>query len=167
MTFFNLLGDPSRNTLRVLWDRLEPLPGGRRLFSFLVGRAAPYTGSIRARVEVLREGYAEVVMNDRPRLRNHLRSLHAIALINLAELAGNSALVYSLPDDARFIVTGISMEYLKKARGRIRAVATCEVPRSSERSEQQIEVSLRDEAGDEVARARLRSLIGPKPKPGS
>lgn len=160
---FDLFGDPSRNALRELWDRLAPLPGGRRIFSWMVGRAAPYTGSIRARIEVLREGYAEAVMDDRPRLRNHLRSLHAIALINLAELAGNAALVYSMPPDARFIVTGISMDYLKKARGRIRAVATCEVPRSNERSEQEIEVSLRDEQGDEVARARLRSLVGPKP----
>lgn len=163
---FDLFGDPSRNALRELWDRLEPLPGGRRLFSWMVGRAAPYTGSIRARVEVLREGHAEVVMDDRPRLRNHLRSLHAIALINLAELAGNAALVYSMPPDARFIVTGISMDYLKKARGRIRAVATCEVPRTNERVEQEIEVSLRDAQGDEVARARLRSLIGPKPARG-
>lgn len=164
MARFDLFGDPSRNTLRELWDRLEPLPGGRRLFSWLVGRAAPYTGTIRARVEVLRDGYAEAVMDDRPRVRNHLRSVHAIALVNLAELAGNAALVYSMPPDARFIVTGISMEYLKKARGRIRAVAHCPVPESNERAELEFDVSLRDEAGDEVARARVRSLVGPKPK---
>src|SRR5262245_4652676 len=102
------------NLIRTLWDRLSPLPGGTRLFSKLVGRAAPYTATIRAHVEVLRPGHAEVVMKDRSGLRNHLSSLHAVALVNLAELAGNIALSYSLPDDARFIVAGLDITYVKK-----------------------------------------------------
>ncbi|AUX24354.1 hypothetical protein SOCEGT47_048910 [Sorangium cellulosum] len=151
-----------RNTLRDLWDRLHRLPGGKRLFSRLIGAMAPYTDTIRADVELLERGRAEVSMRDRPRLRNHLRSVHAVALVNLAELTGNTALSYALPDDARFIVAGLSIEYLKKARGAIRAVCECPVPESSERREYQIPVSLRDAAGVEVARATLRSLVGPK-----
>ena len=68
---------------------------------------------------MLRAGYAEVVMQDKRAVRNHLDCVHAIALANLAELAGNVALAYSLPDDARFIVSGIEIEYVKKARGTI------------------------------------------------
>ena len=62
----------------------------------------------------LRAGYAEVRMADRRAVRNHLDSVHAVALANLAELAGNVALMYSLPDDARFIMSGMEIEYLKK-----------------------------------------------------
>ena len=48
--------------------------------------------------------------------------MHAIALVNLAEIAGNVAISYTLPGDARFIVAGITIDYVKKARGTLRAV---------------------------------------------
>src|SRR6185369_3694300 len=109
------------NFVRDAWDRLRGLPGGKRLFSLLVGRAAPYTGTIGARIEALEVGYAKVTLRDRPSVRNHLRCVHAIALANLAEVTGNVAVFYALPDDMRFIVAGLSIEYLKKARGTLTA----------------------------------------------
>src|SRR3954467_1662340 len=145
--------DGSRNLLRDLWNLLSRLPAGKVLFSRLVGRLAPYTGSIHATVTVLRAGYAEVHMPDRPAVRHHLDCVHAIALANLAELAGNVALMYSLPDDARFIVSGMDIEYLKKARGTIPAVGEAPVPRTSGRAAYDVPVSLRDARGEEVARA--------------
>jgi acyl-coenzyme A thioesterase PaaI-like protein len=150
------------NFLRDAWDRLSGLPGGKVLFSRLVGVVAPYSGSIGARVEELRPGYGRVVLRDRRAVRNHLRSVHAVALANLAELTGNAAFAYSLPDDARFIVAGLSIEYLKKARGTITGESECPVPTASERHEFEVPVVLRDGAGDVVARATLRSLVGPK-----
>lgn len=158
------LASSPRNVLRDQWNVLSRLPGGKRLFSKLVGRAARYTGTIDAHIEELRMGYARVVMYDRPEVRNHLDSIHAIALANLAELAGNVALAYSLPDDARFIVAGLSIEYTKKARGIVTAVSECPIPPTNERREYQVPVVIRDAHGDEVARATLRSLVGPKKK---
>lgn len=155
--------DGSRNLIRQAWDIMSGVPGGKVVFSRLVGRMAPYTGSIHAQVTVLRTGYAEVTMADRKAVRNHLDCVHAIALANLAELAGNVALMYSLPDDARFIVAGMEIEYVKKARGTIRAIGEAPVPRTSARASYDVSVTLRDEAGEEVARAILHSLVGPKP----
>jgi acyl-coenzyme A thioesterase PaaI-like protein len=152
-----------RNFLRQAWDLLSGMPAGRMLFSRLVGRMAPYTGSIHATVTVLRAGYAEVEMHDRRGVRNHLDSIHAIALANLGELAGNLALAYSLPDDARFIVSGMEIEYMKKARGRITAIGESPIPRTATRAQYDVPVTLRDTSGDEVARAVLHSLVGPKP----
>jgi acyl-coenzyme A thioesterase PaaI-like protein len=152
-----------RNLLRQAWDLLSGLPGGRMLFSRVIGRMAPYSGSIHPTVTVLRAGYAEVEMQDRRGLRNHLDSIHAIALANLAELAGNLALSYSLPDDARFIVSGMEIEYMKKARGRITAIGEPPIPRTSVRAQYDVPVTLRDGSGDEVARAVVHSLVGPKP----
>lgn len=153
----------NRNTLRTAWDVLSGVPGGKLVFSRLVGRMAPYTGSIHATVTVLRQGYSEVQMQDRKSVRNHLDCIHAVALANLGELAGNVALAYSLPDDARFIVSGMEIEYLKKARGTIVAVGEPPIPRSSVRAQYDVPVTLRDASGDDVAKVILHSLVGPKP----
>lgn len=152
----------TRNVVRDQWDFLSKLPGGRFVFSKAIGRAAPYTGSIDARVEDVRKGYARVSLSDRHEVRNHLDCVHAVALVNLAELAGNLALAYSLPDDARFIVAGLSIEYLKKARGTIIATSTPPIPTSSARVEYAVPVSMTNVQGEEVARATLRTLVGPK-----
>jgi acyl-coenzyme A thioesterase PaaI-like protein len=151
-----------RNIVRNLWDKLEGIPGGKSIFSKLIGRAAPYTGSINAKVHELRPGYSRITLADKPSLRNHLECVHAVALVNLAEVTGNLALSYSLPDNARFIVAGISIEYLKKSRGTI--TGTCESPliTSSERMEYQVPVVMQDASGGIVATASLRTLIGPK-----
>ena len=156
-----LLGGNS-NLIRDTWDRLAPLPGGKRAFSRLVGLMAPYTGSVRAQVIELRRDYAKVELHDRWRVRNHLTSVHAIALANLAEMTGNLALAYSLSDDARFIVAGMELEYVKKARGTISAQTEFEMPRGAERREVLVPVVMRDREGDVVTRATLRTLVGPK-----
>lgn len=154
--------DGSANALKDAWDRLSNLPGGKVLFSRLVGRMAPYTGTMGARVENLAKGHSEVTLRDRRAVRNHLKSVHAIALANLAELAGNGALAYSMPDDARFIVAGLTIDYVKKARGTITARCECPVPTTNERHEYQVPVVLTDPSGDVVANVTLRTLVGPK-----
>ncbi len=152
----------NRNAVRDLWDLVHKLPGGRRLFATVLGKAAPYTGTIPFEVRVLHRGRSEVVLFDRPDVRNHLQCIHAVALVNFAEVTGNIALAYGLPDDARFIVAGLSIEYLKKARGTI--YGTCNLPPipSSAKQEYDVHVVMRNEAGESVAKATLRTLVGPK-----
>ena len=156
-------GAGGRNVIRDAWDLLSGVPGGRILFSRLVGRMAPYTGSIGATVLELRVGHARVELHDRRAVRNHLDCVHAIALANLAELAGNIALAYSLPDDARFIVSGMEISYTKKARGTITATGEPPMPVGAERAELDVPVVLRDASGEQVAHAILHSVVGPKP----
>ena len=156
----------SSTRIRTLWDRLSPMPGGGRLFSVLIGRMAPYTGTIRPHVEELRSGYSRVTMKDRRPVRNHLDSIHAVALMNLAEVASGLALHYDLPGHARAILTGLSIEYLKKARGELTAEGASAVPAGHEREELEVTATIRDETGDEVARASARWLVGPRDEKG-
>src|SRR6185436_10083230 len=147
--------------IRTLWDVLGKVPGGKVLFSKAIGRMAPYTGTIDAHVLELRPGFARLSMRDRRAVRNHLDCVHAVALANLGEFTTGLALMAGLPDDARGILKGISIEYLKKARGPLTAECSVETPSTSERREYDVIGEIRNPAGELVARATAKWLIGP------
>jgi uncharacterized protein (TIGR00369 family) len=155
-------GENAAARIKRAWNTLSRVPLGKVAFSRMIGRLAPYTGTIGATVVALERGRATVVLEDRPHVRNHLRSIHAVALVNLAELAGNTALAFSMPEDARFIVAGISIDYVKKARGRITAEGVCPDITDNRRAEYAVHVTMRDEQGDVVATSTLRTLVGPQ-----
>jgi len=145
------------------WQRLSPWPGGRWLFSLILGQMAPYTGTIGARVKEIRPGYARVELRDRRKLRNHLHSIHAIALMNLGEVASGLAMASQLPPDFRGIITRLSIEFVKKARGRLVAESHCHLPQLQADIELEILAEIRDQSGDTVARCTANWRLGPIP----
>jgi acyl-coenzyme A thioesterase PaaI-like protein len=149
--------------LRSLWERLAPLPGGRWIFSRILGLMVPYTASIGARVERFEPGWVVVALRDRRRVRNHLSSVHAIALANVGELATGLALLGAMGPEVRGILTGIEVRYLKKARGLLRAEARCEIPQVTDRLEHVVRADVVDPAGDVVATVEARWLLSPVP----
>lgn len=149
--------------LQKLWQRLAPLPGGRWLFSRILGWIVPYTGTIGANVTSLRPGFAQVQIRDRRRVRNHLRSVHALALGNLGELASGLAMLGTLPATIRGIPTLLSIEYFKKARGRLTAESHCSPPNVTEEMDFEVYADIRDTDGDLVARTTVNWHLGPIP----
>lgn len=147
--------------IRRMWEKFSGLPGGKYLFSKAVGKAAPYTGTIGAEVVELRPGFAKVQMKDKKKVRNHLNSIHAVALVNLAEVTTGLAMTSGLPEGARGILKGLNIEYIKKARGLLVAECSAEVSESTERRELEIQGDIMDQSGDVVARATAIWLVGP------
>ena len=148
--------------LRAQWGRFSGVPAGRWLFSRALGRYVPYTGTLGAVVRVLEPGYCRVEMRERRRLRNHLDSIHAMALGNLAEMVTGLALMNSLPDGIRGILTGFSIDYLKKARGTLVAECRCELPPDNQEAEHTLAGEIHDRDSALVAVARARWLTGPE-----
>jgi len=147
--------------LRVAWRRLARWPGGKTLFSLLVGRMTPYSGTIGARVEELAPGWCRVALRDRRHVRNHLASVHAMALANLAELTSGLAVLVGLPPGVQGIVTGFSISYEKKARGRLLAECRVSGLEVTAEREQDAAVTITDAQGDVVARATARWRLRP------
>lgn len=148
-------------SLLALWRRLSAFPGGAWLFSKLFGLMVPYSGSVRPRIRVLAPGHAEIEIPDRRSNRQHLDSVHAIALMNVAEMTSGLAMMAGLPPTVRGIVTTLSMTYHKKARGTIRAIARVQAPEITTDRDFDVTAECFDRDGTLVATATVRWRLGP------
>ncbi len=147
--------------IRSLWATLSRWPGGKWLFSTALSWYVPYTGSVRPYVERLEAGDVRVRVRERFAIRNHLRSIHALALANVGELASGLAVAASLPPGYRFIVTRLEVQYLAKARGTVVAVSDFKLPDGEPPAEVDVPVRVLDAAGTEVVRVTVGNRIGP------
>lgn len=141
---------------------LSVIPGGHFIFSKIIAWKIPYSATIGARVVDLEPGYAKLLLKDRKSIRNHLDSIHAIALTNFGELTSGLALNTGLPANARGIVTNISTEYLKKARGTLVAECRCDLPTVTGDMEYVVEAIIKDQEQDVVAKVRVVWRLGLK-----
>ena len=144
------------------WRTWSSRPMGRWVFSRVLARTVPYSRTIRPEVLSIEPGRAEVALSDRRAVRNHLNSVHAIALVNLGELTSGLALNAGLPAEARAIVTHLEVDYLKKARGRLVARCSTTIPDWRTPCEHVVEAPISDAEGDVVAQVRVRWKVGPK-----
>lgn len=148
-----------------LYNRLARKPGGRWLFSRLVCFKAPYFASIAPRIHSLAPGRGEATIAHRRRVTNHIGTVHAIALCNLAEFIGGLTCDVSIPTSMRWIPKGMTVEYLKKATGTMRAVATPAFePKPADAGyDLPMQVDVTDAQGDTVFRATIAMWVSPRP----
>ncbi len=144
------------------WIKLNGTAFGRWLFNHLIPFVNPYTGALKARIVEMRKGYVRIELKDRRGVRNHLNSIHAIALTNLGEFTSGLALISLFSENMRGIPVNISINFLKKARGKLIAECTTTLPVFNEHTEHTVIAIIKDQAGDEVANVIVTWKLGYK-----
>ncbi len=104
------------------YKKLTSYPGGRYLFNRIVGFTAPFFATIKPDIKQLEVGLCIVQVKDRRRIRNHIGTINAGAMCTLAELTAGMAVDASIPKSLRWIPKQMTVAYLKKARGTLKAV---------------------------------------------
>lgn len=156
------------NAVLSLWGRLSAWPGGKWLFSRLICLKAPYFSSVRPTFVALRAGHCEVAIRKRRAVTNHLGTVHAIAMCNMAELAAGIMSEATVPATHRWIPKSMTVDYLKKAGTNLRAVARLDpLPAFGPAADMPVPVSVTDSDGVEVCRAEIRMWVSPRKNAGA
>ncbi len=151
-------------TVSAAYNKLQGLPMGKYLFSRVVCLMAPYFKTIKPRFAELRPGYGRITMKNRRAVQNHLKSVHAVAMCNLCELAGGTTLDVTLPPHLRWIPRGMEVEYIKIAKSDL--TGTCIIPGGviMVKGALPVTVSVTDTSGTEVMKAVINMHITERSK---
>jgi acyl-coenzyme A thioesterase PaaI-like protein len=154
------MAEQSIDQMMRFWKTLNNIPGGHLLFNGFIKWKIPYTASISSRILLFDSGHLRIALKDRRKIRNHLNSIHALALANLGEYTSGLALLSSIPADVRGIVVNISTDYFKKARGPLIAESRVTAPQVTDDMEFKVTADLHDKEGDIVTTTTVFWRLG-------
>lgn len=151
-----MAGIQDRVSVLPLFQRLQAVPGGKRVFTGIFQRLAPYFRTIPVLVESVEPGCVTASMRHTRGVRNHLGTVHAIALCNLAELVMGVAAEATLPKSHRWIPKGMTVQYLAKARGTMHATASMPLPATLPDGDTlHVDIAVKDDSGQMVFHADI------------
>lgn len=147
-----------------MWQKLDGLPTGSRLFSIAAMARVPYFTSVIPHVRRMEPGLAEVDVPKWFFVHNHLHTVHAIASCNAAEMAMGMLMEATVPTTHRWIPKAMNVQYLAKATTSLRATARIDPPdfdAITDGAELVIPVSVTDRTGAEVVHADITTWVTP------
>lgn len=155
---------PSKSPLLKLWKKFNGSSLGRWFVSKVICIKAPYFASIKPLFIEIKPGYVEVALKKRRAVLNHIDTVHAIAMCNMAELAGGTCLDVSLDANFRWIPVGMEVKYLKMAKTNLRAICQVDDYHWQQAQDVIMPVSVFDSNGQEVFHADITMRISAKSK---
>ena len=144
------------------WKKLKDKPFGRKIFSRGIGKMAAYTGTIKAVITDLKPGHCQSFLKERSKNKNHLKSIHAVALINLGEFTSGLAVLSGMSSQVRGILTKMEMEYIIKAKGDLTAECICQIPEVEDNLEYKVKTNIMNASGEVVAVGTFYWLLSRK-----
>jgi len=148
-----------------LFTTFAKRPLGKKLFSWVVTRRAPYFATISPLITDLRVGLCEATIRNQRSVHNHIGTVHAIAMCNLCELVGGVMIESSLPKALRWIPKGMTVRYLKKAETDLTALAEWNPDLADDFSgDVVLPVKVRNISGVVVMEADITMYVSPRPE---
>ncbi|WP_437900638.1 hotdog fold domain-containing protein [Sorangium sp. So ce124] len=105
---------------------LQALPSflRTRAQSVLFQRMVPFTGTAGVQFDEVSSDRVALRLANGGRVRNHIGGVHAAAAGLLAETATGFVVAVNLPEDKLPLLRSMKIDYTRRARGGLRAVAT-------------------------------------------
>jgi len=124
------------------------------LLSQLFGRAIKFAGTAGIVIQRLDFQQAVLIQGNFRKVQNHIGSVHAAAMALLGESASGFLVGMHVPDDRLPLLKSMHLNYVKRATGRLTAVAALsdsqiQQIREHEKGEITIQVQISDQLGVE------------------
>ena len=150
------------NYLLKLWAKANRLPAGKKWFSMIFARKAPYFGTIKPLVREVRPNYCEVAFKKRKAVENHIGTVHVIAICNALEMAMGAVAEATIPKHLRWIPRGMELQYTAKATSDIVAIAET-VPEDWKPGDLAVRVRAERDDGTVVVEGVIMLYVSEKP----
>ncbi len=145
-----------KNQLNSIVSKINLLPGFARTtaLSTFFGKMVKFTGTAGIRIEELSEQRAVITLKNKKSVQNHIGSVHAVASILIAESATGYLVGMHIPDSAVPVIKTIRADYVKRAKGDMRAEARLDASQikamhEQEKGETVVAVTVTDGEGKE------------------
>ncbi len=115
-----------KNYLASLVDKISSKPIWYRgwLLNYLLGSTIKFVGTAGVKCESLTREESVWTLKNRKKVRNHIKGIHAAAMGLLAETATGMIVGMNVPDDRIPVIKSMKINYLKRVKGDLKAVAT-------------------------------------------
>ena len=150
-----LNSSPKENRMSQMFAKVAGFPPVVRglLLSKGFGRLVPFFGTAKIRIEEIAPNRVVMTIRNRRPVQNHIGTVHAAAMTLLAESATGILMGLNVPDDKYLVVKSFHVDFVKKASGNMKAVATLSAEqmaaaRTSNEGEIMVPVEVTDAAGN-------------------
>ncbi len=115
-----------KNKLNTIVSQINSLPDflSAKALTTLFARSVKFTGTAGIKVEALTERSATISLKNKKSVQNHIGSVHAVAGILIAESATGYVVGMNIPDTSVPVIKTIKADYVKRAKGDMRAVSS-------------------------------------------
>ncbi|MBH1971369.1 DUF4442 domain-containing protein [Moraxellaceae bacterium AER2_44_116] len=159
------------NQLKRVVESSKWLPANVRatVVSKILGKVVPYVGTTGLLYEEISSERVIVSIRNQHKVQNHIKNVHAAAMALLAETATGFVVGINLPDDKLPLIKSLKVDFYKRTKGDMRAVATLtpeDVARiaTEPKGELWVPVTVTDESGNEPIKCEMLWAWVPKAK---
>ncbi|EEG09697.1 DUF4442 domain-containing protein [Pseudogulbenkiania ferrooxidans] len=151
-----------KNSMSRIADKAARLPEGLRSFVLtrLFGRLVPFLGTAGLCFVEVGHDRLTVSLQNRRKVQNHIKGVHAAAMALLAETASGFVVGMNVPDSKLMLLKSMHVDYLKRSQGSMKATAVLtpeQIRRmhEEEKGDAAVEVVVTDESGESPIRCEM------------